>query len=211
MEILNPDDGKFFLTITNSDGDNISNEDNLDLDISASSLRNVLQSEYYYRQVGSALTVTRTMYDVDGAETSTYADAASIMFNIKVEKRITSLSFAAITATVFDSGATINFYYVANGDSAPAVQSSDPLNGHFTITCTDPDTGESVVSGDMWYGWNYNNFMDVINVSMPFLADKIYIYNGVAEGVDDRWYWDNYRKFYIEFVDTVTNYDKCTI
>lgn len=49
MEISNPDDsGLFFLTITNQDGENISNKDNLSLDISASSLRNILQSEYYY-------------------------------------------------------------------------------------------------------------------------------------------------------------------
>lgn len=162
MEILLPDDGKFFLTITNGDGDNISNEDNLDLDISASSLQYVLNSEYYNRQVGSGITVTRTMYDDLGAETSTFADAASIMFDMQVEKRITFLSFASITATVFNSGASINFYSVSNGD-ASAVQSSDPLNGYFTITCTDPDTSEQVTSDDMWFGWNYNNFMDVIN------------------------------------------------
>jgi len=150
------------------------------------------------------------MYDVNGAETSTYADATRILFDVKVERRISTLSFSAITATVFDSGATINFYYVANGDSS-AVQSSDPLYGHFTITCTDPDTNLPVTSNDIWYGWNYQNIMDTISESIPFLADKVYVYNGVAEGVDDRWYWDNYRKFYIEFVDTITNIDKCSI
>jgi len=36
MEILNPDEGKFFWTITNNDAENISNKDNLDLSISAS-------------------------------------------------------------------------------------------------------------------------------------------------------------------------------
>lgn len=120
------------------------------------------------------------MYDLIDAETSTFADAVRILFNVKVEKRISTLSFSAITATVFDSGASINFKYVANGD-AEATQSSDPLYGYFTITCTDPDTGAPVTSDDIWYGWNYNNIIDKVSESIPFLSDKVYVYNGIAE------------------------------
>lgn len=136
------------------------------------------------------------MYDSLDAETSTFADATRILFNVKVEKRIPALSFSAITATVFNSGATIGFKYVANGD-AEATQSSVPFTGYYTITCTDPDTGAPVTSDDIWFGWNYSTIIDIISESIPFLADKVYVYNGVAEGMTDRWYWDNYRKFSI--------------
>jgi len=36
-------------------------------------------------------------------------------------------------------------------------------------------------------------------------------FNGIPDGLTDRNYWNNYRKFYIEFKDLLSEMDQCTI
>lgn len=53
-----------------------------------------------------------------------------------------------------------------------------------------------------------------MSIDIPFLSSAVIGFNGIPEGTDDdsqRWYWDNYRKITIEFVDYLGNVPQCTI
>ena len=100
------------------------------------------------------------MYDVDNNEISpaSVADAARLVFNVKLEMRINGFSFNAVEATAFDLDVTAATYYPAIKDDAAgiapdAVASSAPLGGHFTIKCTDPNSGVETESREFTWGW----------------------------------------------------------
>lgn len=212
--MLPNDTGEWFVTFTKSDGSTFTPElPNFGIDISAGDLESRL-NEYFNTAESSWMgyvTVTKVYYDETDAVVGDLASAAlgKTVFTVKLQKRINGYSFQGITATVTDS-TVINFYYPANGDSE-ATASSAPLGGYFTITCTDPDTSIPYTTSNIGWWTNGNTISQTINKEIPFLADKTFGYDGDRESLDDRWYWENYRKFFISFDDYPGAIDQCTV
>lgn len=147
IEVIGPfntdTDGMFFLTFTNSEGTQFNTENNFEWTITGASLAGELYWDYY-RYVGSGISITKTLYDENDVVTTDFNSAERMTFEVKVERRMNDPSFVDVTATVFNSAATINLYFptgepVIDGGYDPAVEGSDQLEGYFTITCTDPD------------------------------------------------------------------------
>ena len=218
VEILNPTtDGQFFLTFTNNNGDQYVLEDNISYSAEAWELNNALWADYYSKNIYTATTTTKTLYDVDdNVITATdMGTVARIVFNVKLEKRINGYSFSSVEITVFDS-ATGNTYYPAIRDDAlliaqDAVTSSAPLGGGFTLKCTDPETSTEYESREFSWAWQAKHIANSLQEDIPFLASAVVGFDGVADPSDDRWYWENYRKFHLEFVDYLGDVPQCTI
>lgn len=65
-------------------------------------------------------------------------------------------------------------------------------------------------------GWNWGSeyIANQISEYIPFLASAVIGRNGVPEGTANdghRWYWENYRRFQIEFFDVTGNVPQCSI
>jgi len=160
VEILNPTtDGQFFLTFTNNNGDQYVLEDNISYSAEAWELNNALWADYYSKNIYTATTTTKTLYDVDdNVITATdMGTVARIVFNVKLEKRINGYSFSSVEITVFDS-ATGNTYYPAIRDDAlliaqDAVTSSAPLGGRLILKYKDPETSTEYESREFSWAW----------------------------------------------------------
>lgn len=143
------------------------------------------------------------------------SEAARIVFNVKLEKRIDGFSFSSVTITVFDSAVGETYYPAIKDDAlgiAPdAVASSAPLGGTFTLKCTDPATNIEYESSEFNWGWQAKHIANTLQQDIPFLASAVVGFDGVSDPLDDRWYWENYRKFHLEFVDYLGDVPQCTI
>ena len=71
------------------------------------------------------------------------------------------------------------------------------------MTCTDPDTNQPVTSADFGWNWQGKDISNQISSSIGFISSVTTGWNGFYEGGDANrsHYWENYRKFYIEFTD----------
>ena len=65
--------------------------------------------------------------------------------------------------------------------------------------------------------WNYSGsqYAHFVNENIPYLSSNLIGYNGVPEGTandEDRYYYyENYRRFHIEFSNELGNVPLCTI
>jgi hypothetical protein len=87
LEIANPTaEGFWFLTFTKDDAETVyvpeDAADNFSFDISTEALCWHMQRDYFSPVKGSSVTCTRVMYDALDAETSTFDDAARIVFTV---------------------------------------------------------------------------------------------------------------------------------
>lgn len=135
--------------------------------------------------------ITRTMKDVNGTVVTTFADAALVYYNVTLTRRLSGYSFADLTATVFNSAATITIRSPANSDDG-TVASSAPFAGYFTITCMDslsnPSVPIPVTTRDIGWWENAKTISNIISADIPFLSS-------VTTGMDSyssdsqRQYW----------------------
>ena len=122
---------------------------------------------YYRKFFGCDVKVELTMYDVNQAVTTLTANAKSYSYSVTVLKQIKGYSINSITATKVGTNATITPTPPIRG-----VPSSAPINGSYSIVCTDP-AGKTWTTPDINYGTNTDWIQNIITNSIPFLADKI--------------------------------------
>ena len=107
------------------------------------------------------------MYDVNQVVTTLTSAAKSYSYTVTVLKQIRGFSINSITATKVGTNATIT-----PTPPIKAIKSSAPINGSYSIVCTDP-SGKTWTTPDINYGTNSDWIQNIITNSIPFLADKI--------------------------------------
>jgi hypothetical protein len=88
------------------------------------------------------------MYDVNAQVTTNATLATSYVYNITLLKLITGVSLKAATVKLIGTNSTFTFT-----PPSLAIQSSLPLNGSYTIQCTD-ELGNKFTTGDIAYNTN---------------------------------------------------------
>lgn len=111
------------------------------------------------------------MYDVNAQVTTNATLATSYVYNITLLKLITGVSLKAATVKLIGTNSTFTFT-----PPSLAIQSSLPLNGSYTIQCTD-ELGNKFTTGDIAYNTNQVWVQNMITNSIPFLADKVEVMN----------------------------------
>lgn len=95
------------------------------------------------------ITVTRFMFDAAGEVTADKSLAATMTYNVKLQKLITGFSTNALSVKKVKTASTFEFVAPNKG----GIQSSTPISGYYQITCAGP-TGEYYTSSDILYSTN---------------------------------------------------------
>jgi hypothetical protein len=129
----------------------------------------------FYNSFGS-ISVTRNMYDVDGAEVASLSLAAKLTYTIQLNKAINGFTTSSIKVTT--SGTTTATVQIAYPQSVQL--SSIPLSGSFVINCFHSDgtgnttrelpynTGHSVWANNLPY-----SISSAIVEACPEYRDKL--------------------------------------
>ena len=111
--------------------------------------------------------MTVTYYDESGDLLDSATDSYMWKYTIKVLRLIDGYSANSISVSKISTAANINVVPPQNGQ-----QSTIPLDGTYTITCTDEDEVEWSTPA-MWYNTHQIWIQNSISNAIPFMADRI--------------------------------------
>jgi hypothetical protein len=120
--------------------------------------------DFFWGYYGSGLSITKTMYDDLGVETTDSSLAVQSVYLVSLLKRISDISFTMSIVNVEGSTSTVSV-------STP-IQGSPPIQGKFVITCPDWD-GVEHSTNEMGYSNWIPGINDRINNYIPHLSMKM--------------------------------------
>ena len=176
--------GEYLVRFQDPDDLSWYNSDLMPVDASSDKMRREIY-RYFYRKYRSNVSVNKTMYDVNGTETTSSSTATQSVYYVRLTKLITGASSANM-AVIKDTKATITI--------DQALQTSDaPLKGSYRIVCpgpegnaesTDPYTTNDIPlsTSSYWVSWYlFKNCTDSwYNIDIWTASTYSYKENGVA-------------------------------
>ncbi|TNV88229.1 hypothetical protein FGO68_gene13028 [Halteria grandinella] len=195
INITNPDNGKYTLTIQKYNSEDTWTSDKLSTRASSGTLEYYLW--WYYTYVfGGYARVSLYMEDANGDETTSRTTATFISIKIEQLKPINGYSVTDIFVTKVSTSATFVI-----GLPQETQTSSIPMTGYFKIKCfrsADPESG--ILTEDIWYGNWPSTIERQIAKACPIYKDKITITDGNSYP-----FYEEGRDLLIKFVGI--NYD----
>ena len=128
--------------------------------------------DYFSKNFGSNIEVTRDDYDSNGVLTSESGlSTASLKYTIRLMKVISGFSASAAVVSASKTDASIEVVPPMSG-----IQSTGPLSGYYQITCTDGE-GIDHTSSNIFFRWS-NTWVEYnLWNSIPFLVDHVRVLN----------------------------------
>jgi hypothetical protein len=174
IQIDSPDDGAYVLNLVNNVDGEISLHTTrlISSDANPGTVQTALNRDYYRGQYGCDVSVSRVIYDANGAEITDMSLAASLVYTVSVNKRIAGFSATMISAApTSDRNNEKTAARITVTPPTAGIQSSLPFSGDFAITCTDFN-GNSYTSRDIAFNEDYRTMVLNMQYSMPFLVDN---------------------------------------